>query len=62
LAPEARGVAVSLFNSCFFFGQAIGAALIGFAADQVGYNAVLVTTGVGLLALCWWFAWAANRP
>ena len=60
LAPEARGAAVSLFNACFFIGQAIGAALIGLAVDHVGYNVVLVTTGAGLLALCWWFARVAG--
>lgn len=56
LAPEARGAAVSLFNACFFFGQAIGAALIGLAVDRFGYTAVFGVVGVALLALCWWFA------
>ena len=46
---------MSLFNACFFFGQAIGAALIGLAVDRVGYERCC-TTGAGLLALCWWFA------
>jgi predicted MFS family arabinose efflux permease len=31
---EARGAAVSLFYSCFFVGQAIGAAVIGVALAQ----------------------------
>ena len=56
LAPEARGAAVSLFNACFFIGQAIGAAVIGLWVDRFGYGAALMATGVGLLALCWWFA------
>ena len=32
----------------------------GLAVDHVGYDAVIMTIGVGLLALCWWFARAAN--
>jgi predicted MFS family arabinose efflux permease len=56
LAPEARGAAVSLFNSCFFFGQAIGAGAIGFGVDRVGYRPVFIMIGLGLLVLCWWVA------
>jgi YNFM family putative membrane transporter len=56
LAPEARGAAVSLFNSCFFFGQAIGAGAIGFGVDRFGYRPVFMLIGLGLLVLCWWFA------
>jgi predicted MFS family arabinose efflux permease len=56
LAPEARGAAVSLFTACFFFGQAIGAALIGLGVDRFGYNVAFATVGTGLWVLCWWFA------
>lgn len=59
LAPEARGAAVSLFNSCFFFGQAIGAGAIGFGVDRIGYRPVFMTIGLGLLVLCWWCAMKA---
>jgi MFS transporter, YNFM family, putative membrane transport protein len=62
LAPEARGAAVSLFTACFFIGQAIGAALIGFGVDHIGYAAVFTTAGGGLFALCWWFARAVKAP
>ena len=61
LAPEARGAAVSLFNSCFFFGQAIGVALIGLAVDHFGYQPVFMAIALALLALCWWFSRAAIR-
>jgi YNFM family putative membrane transporter len=56
LAPEARGAAVSLFNACFFLGQAIGAAVIGVGVERFGYGTALAATGISLLALCWWFA------
>jgi MFS transporter, YNFM family, putative membrane transport protein len=51
MAAEARGAAVSLFYSCFFLSQAIGAAVLGVAIAQFGYGAVFATGGVLLLLL-----------
>jgi YNFM family putative membrane transporter len=56
MAPASRGAAVSLFYSCFFLGQAIGAPLIGLGADRLGYGFVFATAGTGLLMLGWWFS------
>jgi MFS transporter, YNFM family, putative membrane transport protein len=54
MAVEARGAAVSLFYSCFFLGQAIGAATLGLAIDQFGYGAVFASGGIVLLMLGLW--------
>jgi YNFM family putative membrane transporter len=56
MAPASRGAAVSLFYSCFFLGQAIGAPLIGVGIERCGYGFVFTTAGIGLLALGRWFA------
>jgi len=56
MAPDARGAAVSLFTALFFCGQAIGAPAIGAAVARLGYPAGFVATGLGMLALCGWFA------
>jgi len=56
MAVEARGAAVSLFYSCFFLSQAIGAAVLGVAIGQFGYGAVFVSGGVVLLLLSLWFS------
>ncbi|HEY1935155.1 MAG TPA: MFS transporter [Acetobacteraceae bacterium] len=56
MAAEARGAAVSLFYSCFFLGQAIGAAAIGVAVARFGYGAVFASGGIVLLALGLWFS------
>jgi len=44
---------VSLLNACFFFGHAIGAALIGLAANHIGYEPVFLTIAIALQTLCW---------
>ena len=62
LAPGARGAGVSLFTTFFYFGQALGAAVLGFGVDRIGYQAVFTTTGVGLLVTCLWFASRLNLP
>jgi len=56
MAVEARGAAVSLFYSCFFLSQAIGAAVLGGAIGQFGYGAVFASGGVVLLLLGLWFS------
>jgi predicted MFS family arabinose efflux permease len=56
MAVEARGAAVSLFYSCFFLSQAIGAAVLGVAIGQFGYGAVFASGGVVLLLLGLWFS------
>jgi len=56
MAPDARGAAVSLFTAVFFCGQAVGAPAIGAAVARFGYPAVFAAAGLGLLAMCGWFA------
>ena len=51
MAPHARGIAVSVFASCLFLGQAAGIALAGPLAEALGYAAVFVGAGVLLLLL-----------
>jgi predicted MFS family arabinose efflux permease len=56
MAVEARGAAVSLFYSCFFLSQAIGAAALGVAIGHFGYGAVFASVGVVLLLVGLWFS------
>ncbi|HYG90843.1 MAG TPA: MFS transporter [Azospirillum sp.] len=48
MAPYARGVAVSLFASCFFLGQAAGVALAGPVAHAYGYAPLFLGSGLAL--------------
>lgn len=51
MAPEARGSAVSIFASCLFIGTAIGVAIGGMVVERVGYTALFIGCGIGLLLL-----------
>jgi MFS transporter, YNFM family, putative membrane transport protein len=51
MAPHARGLAVSMFASLYFLGQAAGVALFGRAIDAVGYGAVFPLAGLALFAV-----------
>jgi YNFM family putative membrane transporter len=63
MAPEARGLAVSAFASCFFIGQAVGAGLGGLIADRAGLAPLFLLAGPALLALALVFARAlGSRP
>jgi YNFM family putative membrane transporter len=55
LAPEARGVAVSLFVLTIFLGTAAGVAIFGQIEARAGYPALFLTAAVGLAALGLWF-------
>jgi predicted MFS family arabinose efflux permease len=48
MAPYARGVAVSVFASCFFLGQAAGVALGGPLAEAYGYPPLFLAAGLAL--------------
>jgi predicted MFS family arabinose efflux permease len=61
MAPEARGLAVGAFASCFFLGQAAGAWLVGRLGDRLGFAPLLAVAGVLLLALALAFARALGR-
>ena len=63
MAPEARGLAISLFAFCYFLGQAAGVAACGWAVDELGYAPVFVGAGAMLLAVALGFrATLAKRP
>jgi predicted MFS family arabinose efflux permease len=56
MAPQARGIAVSLFAACFFLGQTVGVAVASLAAERFGTRVVLIAGGAGVLAIALWFA------
>lgn len=56
MAPQARGVAVSLFASAFFLGQTVGVALVALAVDRWGAAPAIAACAPLLLGLGWWFA------
>lgn len=51
MAPEARGLAVSAFASCFFLGQGLGAWLGGLVVDHLGTAPLFAGSAPLLLAL-----------
>jgi predicted MFS family arabinose efflux permease len=62
MAPEARGLGMSMFATCFFTGQSIGVAAAAVAVDRVGANPVFLAGAVALLALALWFRARLARP
>lgn len=60
MAPAHRGVAVSLYASCFFLGQASGAALFGYLLARVNGTATIVAGALGLWLLSLFFARACG--
>ncbi|MFN6566603.1 MFS transporter [Dendronalium sp. ChiSLP03b] len=54
LAPEARGIAVSLFAFNLFIGQGIGAAVFGRIVDNFGYVPCFIVAGVAIALLSIW--------
>jgi predicted MFS family arabinose efflux permease len=55
MAPAARGLALAIFASALFIGQAFGVALCGRLIDAAGYAPVFVASGGLLLALAAFF-------
>lgn len=55
MAPEARGLGVSLFALALFLGQALGVMLAAPLVDQVGAAAVYPISAAVLLAISLWF-------
>lgn len=51
MAPEARGLGMSLFATAFFTGQSLGVALAAIMVDTVGARAAFGAAGALLLAL-----------
>jgi predicted MFS family arabinose efflux permease len=64
MAPQARGLAVSLFAACFFVGQTVGVAIASLAVDRFGTQPVVAAGGIGVLVLALLFPplRARHRP
>lgn len=56
MAPQARGLAVSLFASAFFLGQTVGVAIASLGVDRLGTTPVIGAGGVAVLAIAFTFA------
>jgi MFS transporter, YNFM family, putative membrane transport protein len=55
LAPEARGLSVSMFAIMLFTGQSVGVALAGAVLDRWGGTTVFLVAAMGLLGMISWF-------
>jgi YNFM family putative membrane transporter len=63
MAPEARGVGMALFATCFFTGQSIGVAAAALVVDAFGARPAFIASGIILLMLALWFRTRlARRP
>ena len=54
MAPQTRGVSVSLFAIMLFTGQAVGVALAGPVVDRWGARPVFLIAAAGLLSVAIW--------
>jgi predicted MFS family arabinose efflux permease len=61
MAPDMRGIAVSIFANALFLGQAAGIAAGGQLVDSVGFAPAYIIAGSGLLALGLTFARLLDR-
>ena len=61
MAPEARGIALGLFASCMFLGQAIGVAVAAPFFDNTGGPPIFLAAAVFLLILSFVYRWQALR-
>jgi predicted MFS family arabinose efflux permease len=63
MAPEARGVGMSMFATCFFTGQSIGVAAAAMAVDTFGARPAFIVAACGVALLAAWFrARLKRRP
>lgn len=51
MLPEARGLGVSVFASCYFVAQGLGVGVAGSAVDRLGYAPLFAVAGAGCLAI-----------
>ncbi|GBD44161.1 Inner membrane transport protein YnfM [bacterium HR40] len=56
MLPEARGLGVSVFASCYFVAQGLGVGLAGPVVDRFGYAPLFTVAGVACLAIGLGFA------
>jgi len=62
MAPQARGLAISLFAFLFYIGQALGVALCGQLIELAGYRVMFAVVGAALAGLALTFAETVLRP
>jgi predicted MFS family arabinose efflux permease len=55
MAPEARGLGVSLFASSLFLGQSLGVAMAAPVVDRFGTPAIYLVAALILPAIAVWF-------
>jgi len=55
MAPDSRGLAISLFAFTLFTGQSVGVALVAPVMDRFGARPIYVLAAVALLAIAFWF-------
>jgi MFS transporter, YNFM family, putative membrane transport protein len=61
MSPEARGTAIGLFASIYYFGQSAGAALGAPVVDRFGAQPLFLVSAAMLPLLAWWFARRLKR-
>ncbi len=61
MAPETRGMSVSLFASFLFLGQSLGVVLAASLISRIGSSAVIALGGLVVAVLGVVFAWALRR-
>jgi MFS family permease len=55
MAPETRGAAVAAFAFSIFFGQTVGAAVMGAIVGTTGYRLPIAVAAGGIALLAAWF-------
>ena len=55
MAPESRGLAVSLFAFMLFSGQSVGVALAAPVMDRHGARPIFILAAMILVAIAFWF-------
>jgi predicted MFS family arabinose efflux permease len=55
MAPEARGLAMSLFAFTLFTAQSVGVALAAPVMDRYGARPIFLSAAVLILGAAWWF-------
>jgi predicted MFS family arabinose efflux permease len=61
MAPEARGLAISLFAFMLFGGQSAGVAMAAPVVDRYGAEAIFLVSAVALPLVALWFRWELVR-
>ena len=55
MAPDSRGLAISLFAISLFIGQAVGVSLAAPVMDRFGARPIFLLAAVAIVAIAFWF-------